>query len=358
MRYVGNHGTRLWRQININEVNIFENGFLDEFKIAQENLAIARRTNPASNQFAGLAGQRPLSIIQTALGFNSDTTFATYLQRGQAGQFATDIAGNATRMANLTRAGYAPNLFRVNPTTVGGGAFLLTNGGNSTYNALQIELRRRMRGGLLTQGSYVWSKSLSNMLASSSSVSSQPTTLRSNSLDKGPSPWDIRHGFKLNFVYELPFGPARRFLSSVQNPVARKLLEGWEIAGVSRVQSGSPELLNGRATFNNTTAGQVILHNLTARQLQEMVKIRKTTAANGIGVVYYLPQDLINNTLAAFEQGGRSLANLDPSKPYIGPQTEPGKLGYRVFYYGPWQQRWDLSLIKQTRIGEGKTIEI
>jgi len=44
LRYVGNHGTGLWRQVNLNEVNIFENGFLDEFKIAANNLTIARQT--------------------------------------------------------------------------------------------------------------------------------------------------------------------------------------------------------------------------------------------------------------------------------------------------------------------------
>ena len=34
-----------------------------------------------------------------------------------------------------------------------------------------------------------------------------------------------------------------------------------------------------------------------------------------------------------------TLANLDRSKPYIGPQTEPGKQGYRIWMYGPWQSR-------------------
>jgi hypothetical protein len=357
VRYVGNHGTTLWRQININEVNIFENGFLAEFKIAQQNLALAQRTNPASTQFAGLPGQQPLPIITTALGLNSDNTFATYLVRGQAGQGATDIAGNQTRMSNLERAGYPKNLFRVNPTVGTSGAFIVNNGGHSTYNALQLELRRRLSNGLLAQGSYVWSKSLTNMLASSSSVTSQPTTLRDTNLDKGASPWDVRHGIKLNFVYELPFGINRRFLSQGQNGIVRKFVEGWEFAGVTRVQSGSPELLNGRATFNNTTAGQVVLNHLTAKELQEMVKVRKTTAANGLGVVYFLPQDFIDNTLAAFEVGGRTLAQLDRTKPYIGPQTEAGQLGNRIFYYGPWQQRWDLSVIKKTRIGERKSME-
>jgi hypothetical protein len=195
------------------------------------------------------------------------------------------------------------------------------------------------------------------MQASSSSVASQLTTLRSSRLDKGPSPWDIRHGFKLNFIYEMPFGPGRRFLSSRGNAVAGKLLEGWEIAGVSRIQSGGPDRLTGRATVNQFDGG-VVLHNLTGDQLQDMVKIRKTTAANGRGVIYYLPQDLINNTMAAFEVGGFTLANLDRTRPYIGPQTEPGQFGYRVFTYGPWQQRWDLSLVKKTLLAERKSIEI
>jgi len=359
VRYVGNRGTRLWRQINLNEVNIFENGFLEEFKIAQENLRIARLSNPASVNFGnqGLPGQRPIPIIQTALGLTSDTNYALNLERGQAGSLASSIATNATRMDNLVRAGYPANLFRVNPTTGSGGAWLVINGADSSYHALQIEVRRRMSGGLLVQGSYAWAKSLSNMQASSSVVESQPTTLRNYALDKGPSPWDLRHGLKLNFIYELPFGGSRTWLSGLENLVLKKLVEGWEIAGVSRLQSGSPELLTGRASFNQNDNG-VVFHNLTARQYQDMVKIRRTTAPNGVGVIYFLPQDFINNSLAAWEVGGFTLRDLDRSKPYIGPQTEAGKLGYRLYTYGLWQQRWDLSLIKRTRIGEGKAIEL
>ncbi|MGH9719258.1 MAG: carboxypeptidase regulatory-like domain-containing protein, partial [Bryobacteraceae bacterium] len=358
VRYVGNHGARLWRQHNINEVNIFENGFLDEFRIAQNNLAVARRQTPNSANFGnqGLAGQRPIPIIRTALGLDSDTTFATYLQRGQAGTFANDIAFNSTRMSNLTRAGYPANLFVANPTVVNGGAFLVRNGGNSTYNALQLELRRRLSRGILVQGSYVWAKSLSNMLASSSSVFSQPTTLRSNSLDKGPSPWDIRHAYKLNFIYELPFGRGKSLLSG-GGVVAQNLVEGWQVSGVSRMQSGSPELLTGRGTFNQFDGG-VVLNNITAKELQDAMQIRKTTAANGQGVVYYFPRSLIENTMAAWEVGGFTPASLKPNEPYIGPQTEAGKLGHRVYFWAPWQMRWDLSLMKRTPVGERKEVEI
>jgi len=373
VRYVGNHAVGLWRQVNLNEVNIFENGFLDEFKVARQNLAIANgisvaqlaltpnsalRTTNFANQ--GLPGQGAVPILTTALGATnlSDSTSAANLQRGEAGTLANAIATNATRMTNLRNAGYPANMFRVNPTTGNGGAFLVINGGGSTYDALQLELRRRLSNGLLVQGSYTWSKALSNMLASSSAVSSQPTTFRSPGNDKGPSPWDIRHGFKLNYVYELPFGRGRALLSGAGNRIVRKAVEGWQISGVARMQSGSPDLITGRNTFNNVDGG-VVLRNLTTKQLQDMISIRKTTSpTSGFGVIYFLPQDLVANSQAAWESGGRTLAQLDLSKPYIGPQTEPGQLGYRVFMYGPWQSRWDVSLAKQTRIGEHKTLEI
>lgn len=80
IRYVGNHGTSLWRQTNLNEVNIFENGFLDEFKVAQQNLRMSRQQNPAAVNFgnAGLPGQRDIPIIRTSLGLISDTAIAKH----------------------------------------------------------------------------------------------------------------------------------------------------------------------------------------------------------------------------------------------------------------------------------------
>ncbi len=68
IRYVGNHGTNLWRQINLNEINTIENGFANEFKLAQQNLALARGCSASdpvcmsvnrskSNQYFGLPGQ-------------------------------------------------------------------------------------------------------------------------------------------------------------------------------------------------------------------------------------------------------------------------------------------------------------
>jgi hypothetical protein len=371
VRYVGNHGTRLWRTIDINEINTLSNGFLQDFNQARQNLASARgcstndpvcmaaNRNRSANYF-GLAGQAPAPMITTAIGSNTDSTTALQIEQGQAGALANAIATNATRMGRLTTSGYPVNLFMANPAVFSGGTSLLVNGGNTNYHGLQLEVKRRMSKGLLVQGSYVWSHSISN--EQSQGRGGSYVTLRDVGYDKGPSPFDIRHGIKLNWVYELPFGPRRHFFGTVNNPVARKVLEGWQLASVTRIQSGSPiRLTSGRLSYNQNDSG-VILHNLTVAQLQSMMSIRKVTlpaagTAPPQGAVYFLPQSLIDNTNAAFEVNGKTLANLDPNAPYIGPADQPGQLGSRVFLYGPWQQKWDFSLVKKTNLTERFNLE-
>ena len=101
----------------------------------------------------------------------------------------------------------------------------------------------------------------------------------------------------------------------------------------------------------------MVLHNITARQLQKLVNLRKTTVCDASGkcqgVVFWLPQRLIDNTLAAFEIRGL----LSPNEPYIGPPSEPGQHGSRIFLYGPWQARFDLSLLKKTKLTERTSLE-
>jgi hypothetical protein len=263
-------------------------------------------------------------------------------------------------MTRLTAAGSPINLFQVNPALTSGTANIEVNGGNTNYHGLQVELKRRMSKGLLFQGSYVWSHSISNEQSQGIGVSY--TSLRDVGYDKSASPFDIRQAVKMNWVYELPLGPRHHFLANVTSPVIRKALEGWQLASVTRLQSGSPiRLTSGRNTYNQGESG-VILHNMTMSQLQGMMAIRKTNLAAtatspAIGVVQYLPQSLIDNTNAAFEVNGKTLANLDRNAPYIGPADQPGQLGQRIMLYGPKQQKWDFSLAKKTNIGEKANVE-
>jgi hypothetical protein len=237
-----------------------------------------------------------------------------------------------------------------------GGAYLVTNWGSSFYDALQVEVKRRMSGGLLFQGSYAWAHSISMGSMDQLNDYNNPTTFRNLGLDRVPMGSDIRHAFKFNSIYELPIGPGRKYFNS-HKPVLGKVLEGWEITGVSRVQSGTPFQLTSNRNGMNTSEAGVVLYNMTASQLQDMMAIRKTTAANGQGLVYYLPQSIIDNTNAAFEVNGKSLKDLDPTKPYIGPQMGVGQFGYRVYLRNPWQYHLDMSVVKHTKIRERADVE-
>ncbi|HXS98091.1 MAG TPA: carboxypeptidase regulatory-like domain-containing protein [Candidatus Limnocylindrales bacterium] len=366
-RYTGNHGLNEWRQINLNEVNIYENGFINEEIVAQNNLAIANGVSPAqlpfiatlkSNNFGnqGLPGQQNLKILPVTLGTAccTDTTTATNLAHDSFGSVANSQATNLTRLNNLIAAGYPSNFWQVNPAVGSGGTWLMTNWGSSMYDAGQVEVRRRMAHGLQMQASYVFGKSLINGASSSSADASQPTTLRNLRLNRTTPSYDIRHAIKANWIYEFPFGPGQSLLSGVHSRFVKKAIEGWELTGTTRIQAGQPSTLTSGRGLINGNEGGVVLHNITLKQLQDQIGVYKTTGSNGIGIVYDLPIDIIHNTEAAFNNGGFV---LDPNAPYIGPQTAPGQLAYFDQLRGPWQKHLDVSLLKRTRIREQANVE-
>ena len=71
------------------------------------------------------------------------------------------------------------------------------------------------------------------------------------------------------------------------------------------------------------------------------------------GTAYFLPQSLIQNTLAAFGISG----TFNPNAPYIGPCNSAGQICDQVFLWGPWLSKWDVSLVKRTQIKERLNLE-
>ena len=361
-RYVGNHSIGLGIQHNLNEVNIFENGFLQEFIAAQRNLEIAiaaGRTPNFRNQ--GLPGQVNLPIFTASFGSPTATnfgnaTFIQLLQQGQAGNLANQLGNSTANLAfqtNRIAAGLSPNFFIVNPTLLGANAVLATDSGWSTYNALQVELRRRFANGLLVQGNYTWSHALTNLFTQpAAALTLQPHTLRNPGMDKSPSPFDIRHAFKANWIYELPIGPGRRFDFTGGNSVLGKIFGGWETDGIIRWQSGRIfALTSGRSTVNQYDSGLVLV-GMNASQLQDLIKIRKEPDDANRGTVRWLPESFIENTLRAF-----GLRAGTPNGPHFAPPTTPGEFGSYFYFYGPSLFRADLSIVKKTRIRESMNIE-
>ena len=367
VRYTGNHGLHEWTGISLNEVNTVNNGFQSVFNAAANNLLIARGGNQfstSSNNFGnqGLPGQVPIPFLQAVYGTTccNTSSIATYLAYGQVGSMASNISTNTTYNQNMIAAGYPSNYFVVNPTVAGGGASDTLSWGQSYYDSGQVELRRRLAAGMQFQINYSFSKALG--------LSSFPT-LRDTAMDKVPTGFDIRQALKANYIYELPFGPGRALLSST-GKVAKKALEGWEIAGVVRIQSGLPINLGGFNTVDNSSSG-VVLHNITLKQLQNQVGIIKTEnpVSPYVPQVYYLPKpvapvgltsanntNLIDNTEAAFGTNNLTPAQVDTAAPYIGPASA-GQWGCLCQIYSNGQKHFDVSLIKVTHIRESVTLE-
>jgi len=142
-------------------------------------------------------------------------------------------------------------LLRPHPQYASIDSSTLENVGQSTFNALQVKAERRFRNGLNLLASYTFSKTLTDADSSfpvftgfNSQVfgAQNPYNLRA---EKAVSYQDIPHTFVLSYLYELPAGPGKRYLS---HGVASRVLGGWQVGGVHRYQSGSPVLINAFAT--------------------------------------------------------------------------------------------------------------
>jgi hypothetical protein len=113
------------------------------------------------------------------------------------------------------------------------------NIGQSSYNALYAKLQRRFSNGLSLLASYTWSKTLTN--ADSTLVNELPGGAQNPFDPKGEksvSAYDYPNVFVLSYVYELPFGKNKQFLST--GGVVNALVGGWEIGGIHHLQSGAP----------------------------------------------------------------------------------------------------------------------
>jgi hypothetical protein len=134
----------------------------------------------------------------------------------------------------------------------------LENLGQSTYNALQTAIERRFRNGLNLLASYTYSKTITDADSSFSSETGfnsnvfgaqNPYNLRG---EKAVSYQDVPHAFVISYLYELPAGPGKKYLT---HGVPSKVLGGWQVGGVQRYQSGAPTVINEYATANPYSTG-------------------------------------------------------------------------------------------------------
>jgi carboxypeptidase family protein len=122
---------------------------------------------------------------------------------------------------------------------------------NSIRHAAYVSFIHRATRGLTLTANYTFGKSIDDAsdaspdknVLSSSHVDGQVTFGGTRKGDRSVSTFDQTHVFNATFIYDLPFGPGRKFLSHAWAPV-RLAAGGWTLAGIERVLTGFPAVLN------------------------------------------------------------------------------------------------------------------
>ncbi|HMY73208.1 MAG TPA: TonB-dependent receptor, partial [Blastocatellia bacterium] len=207
--------------------------------------------------------------------------------------------------------------------------------GDSYYNAMIFEVRKRFSRSFDFQSSYAYGKTIDNTQASTffsdatnATVSALPEPAGLN-YNRGRADFDIRHNWVMNFNWELPFAKNLK-------GAAGKVLDGWNLLGISQVRSGLP-----------------LTVFLAANRSQS-----KWAPSSGPGLGPDRPSFAPGYT---FENAvtGNPAAYFDPKAFLLQPSGTLGTLGRNTFT-GPNLRTFDLALTKNftwTKLGENTRIQ-
>jgi hypothetical protein len=166
---------------------------------------------------------------------------------------------------------------------------------------------------------YTFAKNLDygGSAASGGGQSGGPQTVTNIRAGRGASGFDVKHRFVANYLYELPFGPGKRWATS--GP-ARWLAGGWTLSGITTLAGGRP--------FN-------------------------VSLATGV-----------NNGAPSWPNriGSGKLDNQDPAmwfnpKDFVAPPPNTYGNVARGVLYGPGQVNFDVSFVKNNRIRERYNVQ-
>ncbi len=352
VNYVGNHSYHMWMNYDLNEVSIFENGFLSEFQGAQANLNSYVQANPGCQAsgtctFEGATGTLP--AMEQAFGVGgspfSNPTLLGLVTSGQAGALANAIASNSTYFCNMVGNGggqfspcagssptaYPINYFQANPYATGEPILLLSDPGSESYNGLQAQVKHPAGNGLMLYSNYAYSHAFTNRYIGDYYTADEAignfTTLRSRALSRAPSPYDQRQTFRTYGIYNLPFRGS--------NLLTREVAGGWSLSPIFIWQKGrNLKLLGGTNTYNyydnyanqpDVSDSGVVLNGVTVKQLQKDVGYYAGPNSS-------TPRLLMNP--AVFNNGE------------VTAEATPGKLGQFIYLTGPQFINTDFAVTK------------
>ncbi len=280
-------------------------------------------------------------------------TWTAGLER-HLGPLTADVAYVGTTSNHLPRTsfpnaypaaspGFAPDTtFNATGSVTGGLGVenLITATAHSSYHALQTSLSGTVaHGGPGIQASYTWSKSLddtSQVIGGTGStgavVQGFPQNPNDTHGEKGPSAFDVTHGFSLSLAQDL-HGDKAAFLSAVP----RIITGGWELLSISSIASGSPfTIFSGVQQTGYGSNGVDRPDQIAKPSLSTSRKIHEDYFGRGIDNASFF-------SIPVNVAGGS------------GPnQGRFGTVGRNTFR-GPGFKNFDFALIKDTAFGTRKS---
>jgi hypothetical protein len=374
VRYVHGQSNSLVRGLDLNQVKIFNNGFLADFNRARNNIALYGSGQVNCVVSATRPACQPLQLLNQAPFNNS--AFGNPL--GFSNTINPILAGDVGQLAfvYLSTFGVGNSQLLNNPNT--GVVDLLTNAAKYRYDALQMEVRRRFNQGLTFQANYTFQKTLTDA-PGTGQTRFEPLidNALGGDLEYARADYDTAHVFNLNGIYELPFGRGKAFGTGA-GPWLDRLIGGWQFTSIVRMTSGTPfTIADPRGTLNRAgrSGRQTANTNLSKEEVRKLLGVFRLPCG-----IFFINPDVINIDLSQCNNGvvaprvagttaGVASLGFDPIGLPGGVKTFPGQVFFSVapgqtgtmdrnWLVGPMYVNVDASIIKNIRITEGLKFQV
>jgi hypothetical protein len=237
--YIGRRAYHLLGAYNVNQDQIFTNGFLDAFNTVKAGGESALLNNLLKSDTRINPGETASAMIRRL--------FASNLSLNSVGALANSLATRLQNGQSVTAAAGQPFFFIPYPQFTS--LNVLDSNDFSTYHALEAQLTRRFSNGISYNLAYTWSKALDTRsfdptltvvgTSNASTAADTPFDINNRKLNYAPADFDRRHVLQWNFVAELPFGTGKHWMGSASHGLNR-VIGGWEVTGYGRLTSGRP----------------------------------------------------------------------------------------------------------------------
>ena len=350
-RYVGTFGREIWRGIDYNQIQISPN-FLADFNRARRNSYLAQAAglgnSPVFNP--NVPGSEQLTVLPN-FGLLTNATAISHIQTNQVGALADFYITSSVPGALQA--------FMPNPGIYA--AQSIVNGGFTDYNALQLELRRRFRGGFFGQLNYTLADSNTDSAGTAQNRLEAFMDNNRPELNTGRSIFHVTHVIQTNAIYELPFGSGRRWLNR-GGPVDW-VLGGWQLAGVGSWQTGSPiSIVSGRGSFNRAGRSNcadpigcnTAVSNMSVEEIKKLLGIYKVENR-----IYWIDPKVVN-VATGRAVGADNIGNTAGFEGQVFFNPAAGEVGNLpiMTFDGPPQVRIDLALSKRFRFLNRYSFEV